>query len=717
MTVDYLSALNTGGSGLNIKQIVDSIVNAETAPKKDLIDKKIEKQNIAISDLATVVSDLNDLKSDVLNFKNKTKLVTSTTNTTASSLTISNPSTARPFSSDINIASLATSQTLEFSGFTLPTSTTGSGTINIEFGQWFSGASSDSESLYSKESVVAGTSLGTPISHVSLGGNITLTSEGGDLSSTSFTISGTDMAGNTMTETITGPTLGATVTGSSVFKTVTSIVPNNTVIGGSVTAGHSATTFGPNSSKSSQLITIASGSTLNTVANTLSSVEGVSANIINKGDGTYSLLVRSDTGLNNALRLTVSEASGDAGLATFDTTSDNATHQTVAASNASINVDGVNITRSSNTINDLFDGYTLDLKTTTSSSFRVSASLDKTAALSTLKDFIDTINISRTKLNEFTRTGSQDVEEGSLKSNIAVKNIKDGINSIITGEIKGFGNNSMYLSELGVRTNADGTLTVNETTFNKQIDNNSTVFDSIFNSLFSSNSPYLKVEGAGINPPKPGVYSYVADVSSTELRSNASYVSPQTIVVASTTGIEVGDFVTGNGIPSSTTVTSIVGSTITLSNTIENNSTISSGTSISFKNATLNSYAMTSTTDSNNISSFVSSGTSNDASGIKVTPSQDVSNAFIYYGKSLVDKLSDLLTSTLSASGSLEKSKTNINDKLLGFNNDISELEDKANLLTARYTEQFTSMEKIVTSLKSTGDYMENMLKAWNDDD
>ena len=184
-----------------------------------------------------------------------------------------------------------------------------------------------------------------------------------------------------------------------------------------------------------------------------------------------------------------------------------------------------------------------------------------------------------------------------MKSNIAVKNIKNGINSIITGEIIGFGNNSMYLSELGVRTNADGTLTVNETTFNKQIDNNSTVFDSIFNSLFSSNSPYLKVEGAGINTPKPGVYSYVADVSSTELTSNASYVSPQTIIVASTTGIEVGDFVTGNGIPSSTTVTSIVGSTITLSNTIENNSTISSGTSISFKNATLNSYLMTSITD------------------------------------------------------------------------------------------------------------------------
>ena len=33
--------------------------------------------------------------------------------------------------------------------------------------------------------------------------------------------------------------------------------------------------------------------------------------------------------------------------------------------------------------------------------------------------------------------------------------------------------------------------------------------------------------------------------------------------------------------------------------------------------------------------------------------------------ESLVDKLSDLLTSALSASGSLEKSKTNINRKII----------------------------------------------------
>ena len=98
MAVDYLSALNSKGSGLNITQIVDSIVQAETAPERDSINKKIEVQNTAISDIGTIVSDLDKLKTSVLGFKNKTKLTTSSTSTSAT-LSISNPSIARQFTS------------------------------------------------------------------------------------------------------------------------------------------------------------------------------------------------------------------------------------------------------------------------------------------------------------------------------------------------------------------------------------------------------------------------------------------------------------------------------------------------------------------------------------------------------------------------------------------------------------------------------------------
>ena len=260
-----------------------------------------------------------------------------------------------------------TSQTLEFTGFSLPTSSTGSGSIIVQFGQWLSGATTDNESLYSKASVTSGTSLGTPTTHSSLKGTISILSEAGDLSSTNFTVTGTDMAGNIITETITGPTFGNTTSGNKVFNTITNVVPDATVVGGQVTLGHAAATFGINNAKTTRAITIPSGATLNTVANSLNSLSGVSANIINKGDGTYSLLVRSDTGLNNALKLSVTETSGDAGLSTFDNSTNNA-QQATAAADAILSVDGVSVSRSTNTIDELNDGYTLSLASTTTSS-------------------------------------------------------------------------------------------------------------------------------------------------------------------------------------------------------------------------------------------------------------------------------------------------------------------------------------------------------------
>ena len=50
-SVDYISALNQNGSGLNITQIVDSLVEAETTPEKERINKKIEENNASISAL------------------------------------------------------------------------------------------------------------------------------------------------------------------------------------------------------------------------------------------------------------------------------------------------------------------------------------------------------------------------------------------------------------------------------------------------------------------------------------------------------------------------------------------------------------------------------------------------------------------------------------------------------------------------------------------
>ena len=62
MAVDYLSAINKQGSGLNITQIVDSLVAAETAPIESRIQRNIDETNATISAYGVLANELGKLK-------------------------------------------------------------------------------------------------------------------------------------------------------------------------------------------------------------------------------------------------------------------------------------------------------------------------------------------------------------------------------------------------------------------------------------------------------------------------------------------------------------------------------------------------------------------------------------------------------------------------------------------------------------------------------
>ena len=70
MAVDYLSAINQGGSGLNITQIDDGLVEAGTAPEKDLINSNVDAKTLEISSLGTVASELAALKTNAASLAN-----------------------------------------------------------------------------------------------------------------------------------------------------------------------------------------------------------------------------------------------------------------------------------------------------------------------------------------------------------------------------------------------------------------------------------------------------------------------------------------------------------------------------------------------------------------------------------------------------------------------------------------------------------------------
>ena len=59
-----------------------------------------------------------------------------------------------------------------------------------------------------------------------------------------------------------------------------------------------------------------------------------------------------------------------------------------------------------------------------------------------------------------------------MHNNVIVNTIKNKINKIINIQLKALDTNDKYLAELGVSTNQDGTLQLNESTFNSKFEQN-----------------------------------------------------------------------------------------------------------------------------------------------------------------------------------------------------------------------------------------------------
>ena len=405
-SVDYLNALNSKGSGLNITQIVDSLVDAEKTPQKEMIETKISENNTSISAIAEIKNSLSTLSTSLKSLVGNTSLKPSS-NSTSISVELTNPSKANTLDSSITVSSLATGQTLAFTGYASSETVVGGGTLVLERGDWSSG----------------------------------------------------------------------------------SFVASSTV--------------------SSKSLTVLSTDTLASLRDKINSLSyDVTASIVGAGDGTYNLVLKSSTGVGNALRVTATESPVGSGLSSIDNTTTNGTKQKIAGSDAAINVDGMSLTRTTNTIDDLFEGYTVNLINTTSSTAKLTSTVDTTTAKTNLQALVDSVNKLKTVLNDKTFRGSASAEPGELASDPAVRSLKNQIENNIKSSLTGFGADGVYLSNLGVRTNKDGTLSLNSRILETELKNNPSSLDAIFNSMYSSSSSLLSISGGNSKTPTPGSFTF-----------------------------------------------------------------------------------------------------------------------------------------------------------------------------------------------------------------
>jgi len=257
--------------------------------------------------------------------------------------------------------------------------------------------------------------------------------------------------------------------------------------------------------------------TLGGLADAINGVEGLTASLLDTGNG-LAMVVKAEDGIDSALdanSITAVKTALGMTADAVDGETDSAknplgaaTAETVAK-NASFNVDGLQITRGSNEIDDLFAGHTLTLNavgTSNLTSAETSASLKDR-----VNGFLAEVNALKSYLETATQRGLNGAEPGPLAGDRSAQSVLDRLRGITTQPIPGFGDEPVFLAQLGLQTERDGSLTLNESVFDTRISENPDMAQAIFATQYSADDDLVSVTGLSFAPPEPGRYDLVYD--------------------------------------------------------------------------------------------------------------------------------------------------------------------------------------------------------------
>lgn len=250
----------------------------------------------------------------------------------------------------------------------------------------------------------------------------------------------------------------------------------------------SGSSFTANGTSSTVAITSGNDTLEGIAAKVNDAAIGVTASVVMKSTGNYALVFQATTGASNAMQITVTEDNSSSSLDGLNYTTYSATTQTVAGADAALTIDGVGITRTSNTITDLIDGVTLSLTSKTTSAETVSAVFDQDTAMVAAQGFVAELNAVISSLNTQYSRGTGVGDGGNLPGDPLVRSMISQIRSIITTGITGFGASDIYLANFGVMTNRDGSISLDTDVFKAKYAANPDSFNALLNSRVTTGS-------------------------------------------------------------------------------------------------------------------------------------------------------------------------------------------------------------------------------------
>ena len=280
----------------------------------------------------------------------------------------------------------------------------------------------------------------------------------------------------------------------------------------------------------------------------------VLASIIYDGSN-YMLMLKSESGSSNEMKVTDSHSTPSYA---YDTTDGAQLTQRVAGVNSAFTVDGISMTRTSNSIDDLFAGFTLDLKKTSGSAIRISSTVDLDGVTSLVGGYVETYNQVMQSLQAMGQNDIVDQEnDGALIGDSTLREIKSQLRSMTSEALGGYEGGPYYLSYLGVSTLRDGSLAFDPKKLESQFKATPEAVRAFFSNNYSTSNSNISISAFDFTNTKPGTYAFSTDgsthtiggVSATKSGDNYSVSSgdPQglTITVANGSGVTSGNIFYG----------------------------------------------------------------------------------------------------------------------------------------------------------------------------
>jgi len=485
---------------------------------------------------------------------------------------------------------------------------------------------------------------------------------------------------------------------------------------------------------------------------------GVTASLINDG-GTapYRLVLSSnDKGINSSMKITASGDASVSGLLANDPTAGATTgalgqnlSESVTALNADMKVNGIAVSKSSNTVSDVIPGVTLNLSklTTTGSPITLTISKDTATVSKSVNDFVNSYNTLSKTLSDLSAYNTATQQGATLQGDATVRNLQGKLRSVLNTAATGSGSLNS-LSQIGITFQRDGTLALDNTKLSAVIQSNFSDVAGLF-AATGKTSDSLVTYNTYSSVTKPGTYAVNVTGLATQGNALAS-AAPASLLIDATNNILNTSI---NGINATITLTSktyasaqelatevqsrLNGDSALSAAGVSVSATLSAGkisiTSgnygsdstvlVSGGNGLSNLFGTPVSTAGQNVAGTINGtsatgfgqsliSTSGDAQGLSLIISGGAlgSRGTVSYAQGYAYQMNNLATLVLASDGTLSASRDEINSSIKSIGDRRTTLQQRLIGIEARYRAQFTALDGMLSSMNTTSNFLTQQL-------